>query len=577
LLKAKRKISKAWNGSAWSGDGLPPTASQKAILDGNLTLPYVVEAIEYSSLEGCECEVKSGTFIVGNEEGTTPGTLYLQGALKNAGGTIVFNDNSSLLQEDNLAVNQGTVSIKRTTQPMFRQDFTYWSSPLTLDSNFKLGGNPISLSPDTHPTKYYKWKHAAPSQAWEAIINGNEAMHPGRGYIVRAPESFDIEGAPDAEADTYTATFVGNPNNGIVTHAVTGHPTTSKWNLLGNPYPSALNIETFLAANSDYLDGTIYLWTHNSPVQENTATGFYQYSPNDYAAFNFSGATATTSAALTGGPTPNEFLASGQAFFVKGLSSGTITFDNSMRATGNNNLFFKPLPPQPIDNWELTGKHRIWLNITGPDAFNQTLIGYIQNATNGVDWGYDGPHFGGNKVSFYSIVADKNLAIQGRALPFNNQDQVPLGYKTSLTGDLTIEIDHFDGLFEGQDIYLEDLLLHIVHDLKEGPYTFTTASGTYNNRFLLRYLPEETLGKANPTAVTNDVIVYKRDNQIIIKSVSEALEEIQLYDLLGRTVFEKQKLKQYEFGIQNIVMEEQLLIVKVKLANGLVVNKKIIH
>ena len=335
------------------------------------------------------------------------------------------------------------------------------------------------------------------------------------------------------------------------------------------------------------MDGTVDLWTHNTQIQEAGTTGIYQYSPSDYASYNLSGAVGTkgTAAPSDDNPStvdnntsiPTGHLASGQAFFVRGLDTGMITFNNSMRVGGNNDQFFRPGLTEPINNWQTTGKHRIWLNLTGQNAFNQTLVGYIQNATNELDWGYDGDHFGGNKVSLYSISENKNLAIQGRALPFNNQDLVPLGYKTTLTGNLKISIDHFDGLFESQDIYLEDLILNVIHDLKASDYTFTTVPGTFNNRFVLRYIPQETLANPELENTIANVVIFKDKNELKVRSSLENISKISVYDILGRTVFSEENINSNQFQAADIVYDRQTLIVKVQLANNAIVTKKVIY
>ncbi|MFY0482346.1 choice-of-anchor D domain-containing protein [Flavobacterium sp. PLA-1-15] len=570
-LKAKRKASKTWNGTAWSGDGNPPTSSEIAIINGDYDSDVVG-----SGFVGCKCEIISGaTLTVATDDNIDIESDFINN------GVAVFEDSSSLLQHNDNAVNTGNVTIKRNTQPVYRYDFTYWSSPLfanedpsddTTEDAFTLK----QLSPMTMFDKYYKWNHAASPQAWQTIPVGAEVMVPGRGYIVRAPQNFAIQGASGAVATVYTANFIGTPNNGIVEHEVTGSSLVDQWNLLGNPYPSALDMEKFLSFNAANLEGTIYLWTHNSQIQATGVPGIYSYNPSDYATFNFSGSTATAPAS-TGGPTPDEFLASGQSFFVKGLNTETVVFNNSMRVAGNNDQFFRPGLTQPVNNWQTTGKHRIWLNLTGQNAFNQTLVGYIQNATNELDWGYDGDHFGGNKVSLYSIAESKNLAIQGRALPFNNQDLVPLGYKTSLTGTLTINIDHFDGLFEDQDIYLEDLDLNVVHDLKASNYTFTTVPGTFNNRFVLRYIPQQTLSNPDLEKIVSSVIIFKDGNELKVKSSLESINTITVYDILGRRIFSEDKINGNSFTATDVVYDTQTLIVKVQLKSNAIVTKKVIY
>ncbi|KAF2518821.1 hypothetical protein EYY60_00010, partial [Flavobacterium zhairuonense] len=63
--------------------------------------------------------------------------------------------------------------------------------------------------------------------------------------------------------------------------------------LLGNPYPSALSADAFITANNTLLDGTLYFWTHNTPV---VLIGAYQYTTDDYAVYNLSGGTGTSPA-----------------------------------------------------------------------------------------------------------------------------------------------------------------------------------------------------------------------------------------------------------------------------------------
>lgn len=558
-----------WDGTSWTN--ATPNQNVVAILDQDYDTAT-------GNLTACSIDLNGKTITINEDE-----FVRVQGNITGT-GTIDIKDSGSLIQIEDRAANgtQWTLKMERITKKMFRYDFTYWGSPLTEDSAFTLK----KLSTLTLFDKYYQWN--ANTGAWTTLAYGTPNMVPGRGYIVRAPQNYAVEGASGATAQAFTANFIGRTNNGIVPHDVVGDSGTDKWNLLSNPYPSALDIEAFLEDNKTLLDGTIYLWTHNTrilPTEGNNDV--YSYNPSDYASYNFSGAVATKGQSATSEDNPAEdtdlnnniptqYLAAGQAFFVKGLSTGTATFSNLYRG-GSNNNFFRPAPTAPIDNWEMTGKHRVWLNLTGTDAFNQILVGYVENATNELDWGYDGAQFGGNKVTLYSILDNNNLVIQGKGLPFNHQDQVPLGYKTTLTGTLKISIDHYDGLFEGQDVYLEDKLLNIVHDLKQADYTFATVPGTFNERFVLRYLPLEELGTPGQELTANGLLVYKANGAIRIKSALEALQQVTVYDLLGRTVFEKDGIGENELGIENIVMNEQPLIVKVKLADGSVVSRKIVY
>jgi len=562
-----KENTKTWNGNAWSGDGVPPTASQKAIFTGD----YNTAAS--GSILACECEVKMGVTLTVAPK-TTPAFeeryLSVESDILN-NGTIEVLNNNSLYQANDAASNTGTgvMKMERISQPMYRYDLTYWSSPVTESSGFKLGSHPtLSLSPGTLFDKFFKWNHAGDPQGWTTINTGNEVMVPGRGYSVRAPQSYSTQ---PSVVQPYTANFIGVPNNGVVEHEVTGG--TGKWNLIGNPYPSAIDIEKFLIQNRSLLEGTIYLWTHNSPLSQ------YQYTSHDYATYNFTGPVSTKASAAEGANTntPTQFLASGQSFFVKGLTTGQVAFNNGMREKAHNGTFFRPVRTTPVENWDMTGKHRIWLNIFNTQgAFNQTLVGYMENATNGLDWGYDGERFSGNHVALYSLLDGKELTIQGKGLPFSNQDIVPMGYTSTITGTLQIGLDHFDGIFEGQDIFLEDLVLNVTHALKDSAYSFSAVPGTFNDRFVLKFV-NTTLGNEHPEAVANGILVYNNKSSINIKSALETLKEVTIYDLLGRVVYENKNLSQKEFTVSNVVMNEQVLVVKVKLENGTTVSRKIVY
>jgi len=555
-------VNAVYANSGWNGNTNP--ANKDVELQNNLTLP--------NDLTVCSCTVKAGTTLIipANRTFTVIGDVTVE-----ATGKIIVENNGSFIQiNDNAAFTGATNSftMNRNTQPVFRFDFTYWSSPVKESAGFTLN----NLSPQTTPTRYMKWRHTTTPQAWQMILNGTEVMVPGRGYIVRAPQNYNIEGA--GAPQEYPAAFIGVPNNGPITHAVTGSTTVNAWNLIGNPYPSALDATTFMNANSTTLGGTLYFWTHNTAF--NAGSGF-SYSASDYASWNGTGGVATVGEGNghDNFNIPTGRIAAGQSFFVQGIGdgAGSISFDNTMRVAGNNNQFFRPTPTQPMDDWQITGKHRIWLNLKGEtQGFNQTLVGYIPSATNGLDNLYDGASFGGNQVTFYSVLEAKNLVIQGRALPFSDQDEVPLGYKTTLTGTLTISIDQIDGLLEGQDIFIKDNVLNIVHDLKDTAYSFTTIPGTFNDRFVLRYLPEAALSTNTPIIDHNSILVFNSNNQISIKSTEQVISKVEIFDLQGRMIFTKNNINAQTFATQSLSISNQVIVVKVTTDENAELVKKIV-
>ncbi|REG91196.1 T9SS sorting signal type C domain-containing protein [Flavobacterium aquicola] len=201
--------------------------------------------------------------------------------------------------------------------------------------------------------------------------------------------------------------------------------------------------------------------------------------------------------------------------FVCGLfliSQVSFSKENNINTVANNAI---------VKNFELNGmasnnlatlksfageKNRIWLNLTNAGgAFKQTLVGYVTNATNGFDKLYDGISIDSNPyIDFYSINLGKNLTIQGRGLPFVNTDEVPLGYRTTIEGTFQISIDHVDGLFATQDIFLKDLTTGVIHNLKTAPYSFTTAVGRFNDRFVLLYIDNTPVAPIIPDEIASE-------------------------------------------------------------------------
>jgi hypothetical protein len=513
-----------------------------------------------NDMEVCSCTIDPNVVL------TVPANKTLtinQNITIGAGGKLILQNNGSLLQTSTNADAYTGASdsfvVQRNTAPVRRYDFTFWSSPVNRTPGFTL----YDLSPDTLFDKYYSFN---PATGWVISYSGILPMTPGSGYIVRAPQTFDITGTA-----IYPATFVGKPNNGTieVTGAIVG-----KSILLGNPYPSALNATKFI--NDNHALGTdvgaLYFWTHNSPPSSAVAgDGKYNYTTADYAVFSLTGSVATSKGATTTGynTAPSGMIASGQAFFTRPTSTGKITFTNNMRVPANNNQFFK--------NTNDADKNRLWLNLTNAQgAFKQTLIGYLDGATNNWDVNYDGVSISGNAfVDFYSINDAKKLTVQGRALPFDNSDVVELGYVTTVAGDFTIEIDHADGFFDTQAVYLEDKTTGKITDLRAANYTFTTAIGTFTDRFSLRYT-NKTLGTGDFENIENGLLVSVKEKTIKITSAKEAIKEVTLFDINGKQLHNKNKIASTEVQLSNIQAPNQVLLVKVTLENDYVVTKKII-
>lgn len=553
-------------------DNGTPTIDKNIVFDAPYSLP------KDGNLEGCSCQVNTGKSVIINEGAT----LKIYNGVKVLGtGSLTFENNSSLIQiNEDSAINSGSIIYKRQSNVIRNSDYTYWSSPVALQTLSKV--SPGTTSP------YTFWSFNAAGNSW-VPEDPLTPMEKGKGYIIRGPEFF-----PNPLSPLIQAPFEGIPHNGEFTIDIAGVGTS---NLIGNPYPSALDAESFLIANREVLQGTLYFWTHNTPIRaaqntSNEGSGDLVYITDDYASYNLTGGVGTEIKKITTiGNTepsgenksnrPTGKIASGQGFFATGKAAGKATFKNTMRVgvdgiAGDNKQFFKTT--QSSKNTNAIEKNRVWLNLTNDKgAFKQVLVGYITDATNGYDNALDGANNNGNQfINFYSINDDKNLTIQARALPFDENDVVPLGYSSTIQGSFSISIDEVDGLLTSENIYLEDKSNNTIHDLKKAAYTFDTEKGTFNERFVLRYT-DRTLASADFELNDSSVLIAKDKNELKIKSQTEIISQIAVFDLLGRKVFEKTAINSNEFQTSAIRLSNQVVVVKVTLTNGEVISKKVVY
>ncbi len=533
--------STTWNGSVWSNGA--PTSSVSAIFAGNYT--------SSGNLSACAATVNSGAvnFLSGHN-------LILQNALTVTSGSLTFQNNSSLLQVNNVP-NSGNITYIRNSTAIRKYDYTYWCSPV-INQALNL------FSPTTLSDKFLFYNPAI--NAFDYALS-TSAMAYGKGYAIRAPQSY----LPSSAA-VWAGSFIGVPNNGTNTTAVV--QSTSAVSLIGNPYPSALDANLFLSdvANNTVIDGTIYFWTHNT---ENT-TGTYNSS--DYASYNYVGSIGMPSPGPANNTAPLGKIAAGQGFFVKVLNTGgNATFRNSMRVSGNNSQFYKNNDvPEQANAISALERNRVWLELTNDDkAYKQALVGYVENATNGLDRGFDGEVFeGGNPINLYSILGNSKLGIQGRALPFDDADLVPLGYTITTPGTYKIKISDFDGFFNNQSVYLEDKLLNIIHDLKSAPYTFVTNQGTFENRFVLRYkLTDKTTSSA--LFSSDAVVVYKQNESIHLQTSSIPMASLKIYDVRGSLIYTKSNINSNECVISDLNVAQQIILISVTSIDGKTITKKL--
>ena len=513
-----------WNGNSW--DNGAPTSATSAIIAGNYNVS--------ENLNAC-------TLIVNNNAVVTIPSNYnvtLNGALTVSSGSFTLNNNANLIQSSNVS-NSGNIIVKRETAPLMRLDYVMWSSPVTNASQYLKTFSPLTLD-----TRFYTYNPS--SNLYNSVVPATTNFATGTGYLIRLPNEHPTN------PTLWTGTFTGTPNNGNVNLVV----VNGTYNAIGNPYPSTINADTFITHNN--ITEALYFWRKTN----NAAT-------TSYATYTKAGGAGTTSANTgdSNGIIPNGIIQVGQGFIAKSTST-SLQFTNAMRTADNQNQFLRT---------KETEKNRVWLNLS-KDAVpvNQMMVAYMTGATQEIDPAIDGRYINDSQTALNSLINNEEFVIQGRSVPFDPTDVVPLTFKTTTSGNFNIAIDHVDGLFSAkQDIILKDNATGAETDLKAGSYTFSAVAGVDNARFSLKY--QKTLGINSSIFDENTVVVYKYKSEIRIKSGATTIDNVKLFDLSGRLLFEKSKVNANETTIESSKFANQVLIVQIKSSDKKVVNKKVVN
>jgi hypothetical protein len=522
-----------YSGGVWTP--ATPTASNSAVIEDSYSVAGDINACSLTVKNNATVVIPSGS------------NVNLVGALTvESGSSFTLSNNSNLLQDNVNSTNSGSINVNRESKPLFRLDYTLWSSPVS-------GAQTLAgFSPLTSTNRFYTY---SPSSNQYALVSSSIPFLAGTGYLIRMPNEGTTNYNAGTETLAYPGVFTGTPNNGTIN--ITGL-TPGTFVAVGNPYPSTIGADLFLSNNTS-IDATLYFWRKTNGIPNTTSS---------YATWTLLGGTGT--AGSTNAPNnvaPDGTIAVGQGFIVQTNDSDVI-FTNAMRTASTSAQFFKTK--------KVADKSRVWLNLTNTaGVFSQALIGYMDGATQGIDKGIDGKYINDSPIALTSLINNEEYTIQGRPA-FDATDVVALNFKTSLSGTYTIAIDQVDGLFaNGQDIYLLDSTTGAEINLKEGGYNFTAVAGENSSRFSLKY--QKTLKVDASDLSDTSVQVYKNKGTLFVNAGVKAINSVKVYDVQGRLIAEQKNVKATTATINNLKANNQVLIVRVTGEDNSEVTKKVMN
>jgi len=516
-----------WDGTAWSNIVAP--RYNNAQINGAYSLSSS-GSLNVNNL-GIAAEailtIESGQTLVVNGNLTNDGSVIIE-----SGGSLITNG----------AITGTGFTIKRNT--------TFGSS----DGQYSVVGSPVTAATTSSlGSIVYTYDETIPyigNQERFNLVASPMSMTPGEGYF---------------SANSGEVTFTGTPNSGNIdltmVYSSENDAENAGYNLISNPYPAAISFDAFMATNlttNQVISGSVYLWDDGGSDNGQRTNG-------DYITVNSMG---TASNGSTRSGDWNGYIGSAQGFFVKATQAGTVSFTDAMKVSGNNDdaSFFRKVAH---NNYQ-TAKLILTNKTTG--AQDETLIGFVENATSGVDLSYDAQKMGrleGTKL--YSLMDDDfPYAIQG--LPLATEG-IRLGASFDKNAEYVIELIGLNNWPTDLPIGLNDSFENREINLTPATeYVFSASSGITNDRFTLNFTNESILASNQilglQTNLTINTIEIFKNGEVIDKA------NVTVMDVSGQVLFSETFNK--ASGVQQIkyaFSKDRIYLIKIDAEQGSMIKK----
>lgn len=508
--------SSDWNDARnWSSGSVPAAADNIAIFNGP-NYPVIPNLVNVT----CNClTIEPSASITVNLGGilTVNGTLTINSVGPNNSGSLIVNGT--------LTTSPGAVTYNRYMPG--GSAWHYVSSPLSLTSapsgsfyrwdevaggwtpgpvavpasgvgyTLKTTGNSVAFT-GSLVTSDISLNATSPYR-YNDVIVGNELNYNGRAFV----QSTD------------------NSHSGPVTRSNVNYGGGG-WNLLGNPYTSALSVASFISANYSV-----------TPTLS-------QFDPNYVALYLYNGSSyyfVSNSTGWTGGvDLDQDYIQAGQGFFVLAMNDNSIfTFNRSMQAHSTGALLLKSAVTS--DRWP-----GFQLKVRSGKNENLTTVVFNEDMTIGLDPGFDVGMMSSNPgaVIYTALLKDNGINFTRQALSVEGlvRNIVPVGLDYENGGEVTFtaEIEPLRNF----TFILEDRMTGIFTDLKSGSYRVILPAKTYGTGRFFVHLSADR--KPRPSSENPDLLGLRiwssRNNQVNIQGIVSNNATCQVFDIWGHKIFE---------------------------------------
>ncbi len=289
-------------------------------------------------------------------------------------------------------------------------------------------------------------------------------------------------------ANMNTVSYTGNLNTGTLNRNLTANMANG-WNLVGNPYPSALDWNAVIPGLSGINSSIYYL---------DAASGNW---------LTWNGTTGSGS----------RYAPPGQGFFVSATTAATLSFDNSMRTHDVFWMFYK----EGVSDL-------LVVKAEGNGFEDKTYVHFNNGATEGFDGQFDAykifSEFNPQLPQVFTKAGGDKLSIN--ELPETNS--MVLGFKAGVPGLYSIGLEEASGF---STVVLEDTKTGLTMDLLSSPYNFSHSVDGNAERFILHFSP---LGVDEMEA--GDIQVYSVEDIVYVGLPGTSPVEYSVLNMMGQEI-----------------------------------------
>jgi hypothetical protein len=293
--------------------------------------------------------------------------------------------------------------------------------------------------------------------------------------------------------------------------------TNGQYNLIGNPYASPIDLESFYTTNSTPISSTFYVWdaqlaTVGSYITvTRTGANTFTYSPNN--------------------GTQYRYIQSGQAFFVSSNGGGnSVSFQEAHKVSNGITTFFRG---------GATNSLSTNISFKNPDNSWQLADGFtaIFDNSNSADVNdeFDVIKFTNSNETVSLIRSNKKMAIEARPLPTSN-DTLFINQAAMRQFNYKFDFNPTNLNAAGLDAFLQDAYTNSQTQISlsnTSSYEFvvnTDAASSAANRFRIVFKPSTTL----PVNITS-IKATQKDNNVIVDWTVENELNIKEYQVQKST------------------------------------------